>query len=215
MATIIFDFDGTIADTFPVVLDIFHKVSRRKTPLTEAEAHIVRKVALRQIKGRTAILHHANQIHIAWWRIPFLFLACQFLLKTRMRDVQAYPGIHHVIKSLHKEGHTLLILSSNTTHNIEVFLKKEHLYSYFSTIYGGIRSGKKAQALTILQKRHILPSKSWLIGDEGRDITAANVAKLKSIAVTWGYNDPDQLKAEKPNKVISKPEQIVEIIGAI
>lgn len=213
MATIVFDFDGTIADTFPVVLDIFHKVSRQKRPLTETEAGIVRRVALRQVKGRTAIIHHANQIHIAWWRVPFLFFACQLLLKTRMRDVQIFPGLHKVITELHKEGHILLVVSSNTTRNIDIFLKKEHLRAYFSTVYGGVRSGKKPEALRLLKERGKLTGEnSWLIGDEERDIAAAHAAKLKSIAVTWGYNDVQQLKAGKPLKMVQTPEEITEII---
>jgi phosphoglycolate phosphatase len=212
MAHIIFDFDGTIADTFPVVLEIFHHVSRRQVELTADESRVFRGLAFRQIKGK-AMLHHAAQLHVPWWRVPFLFLVCREILKSRMRDVAAMPGMPELIKVLHDQGDTLAIVSSNSAANIEVFLRKEHLRSYFSHIYGGIRSSQKAVVLGRMKNR--APEQyedAWLIGDEGRDIRAAHLAGMKSAAVLWGYNEAEQLEAERPTFIAEDSQQLLKAL---
>jgi len=210
--TVIFDFDGTIADTFPVVLDIFHRVSRRKTELTSAEAVLLRKVALRQVKGR-AILRHAAELKVPLWHVPFLFLLCRLLLNGRMREVQPMPDMYSTIKTLHEDGYTIAIASSNSEKNIDVFLRKEHLRSYVSYIVGNIRSSRKGKALRRLkrQNRDVFKG-AMMVGDEERDITAAKQAKLKSTAVTWGYNNAEQLAAGKPDFIVDSAEQLLNTI---
>jgi phosphoglycolate phosphatase len=212
MKTIILDFDGTIADTFPVVLAIFHRVSRRKTELSSAEAVLLRKVALRQVKGR-AILRHAAELRVPWWHVPVLFLVCRLLLDGRMREVQPMPGMYGVIKTLHENGYTIAIASSNSEKNIDVFLRKEHLRSYVSYIVGNIRSSRKGKALRRMKRldRSVFKG-AIMVGDEERDIAAAKEAKLKSIAVTWGYNNTEQLAAARPDFIVDSAEKLLGTI---
>lgn len=210
--TVIFDFDGTIADTFPIVLDIFHRVTRRKVHLSNAESLLFRQAALRQVKGR-AILRHASELNVPWWHVPFIFLLCRVLLNGRMKDVQPMPGMYQAVKTLHEQGCTLAVVSSNSTANITTFLKKEHLYSYVSYIRGSVRSSRKGEALQQLQKRNPEVFKdAVLVGDEGRDIEAAKEAKLRSIGVTWGYNNVEQLVQEKPDHIVDTAAELLDIL---
>ena len=210
--TIIFDFDGTIADTFPVVLSIFHRVSRRKTELSSAEAVLLRKVALRQVKGR-AILRHAAQLKVPWWHVPFLFLLCRLLLDGRIGEVQPMPGMRSALKTLHEQGYTIVIASSNSEKNIDAFLRKERLRSYVPSIVGNVRSSRKGRALRRLRRRNRQLFKgAAMVGDEARDIAAAKEARLKSVAVTWGYNNVEQLSHEKPDYIVDTAEELVKVI---
>lgn len=212
MKAVIFDFDGTIADTFPVVLDIFHRVSRKKTALTSPEALLLRKVALRQVKGR-AILRHAAELKVPWWHVPFIFLLCRLLLDGRMREVQPMPGMYHAVKTLHENGYAIAVASSNSEKNIDVFLRKEHLRSYVSNIAGNVRTSRKGKALRRLKRAEGGRFDSAvLVGDEERDIAAAKEAKLKSVAVTWGYNNTEQLAAGKPDFIVDSPAELLKAL---
>ena len=53
----------------------------------------------------------------------------------------------------------------------------------------------------------------YYIGDEVRDIEAAKEAGINSVAVTWGFSDLAQLKKAKPFALITKPEQLLDIIN--
>ena len=209
---IIFDFDGTIADTVPVIIDIFHKVERRKTRLTKDEELLVRAAALLQVKMKT-IIRDAIRIGIPLWRLPFIFAISQAILSRRMHEVKAFPGMKQLIAELHAEGNMLFIVSANTPSNIKKFLKNEGLSPYFTKVYGSVRSSRKAKIIARIAKKHNAHSGNvFYIGDESRDIHAAQAAGVGSIGVRWGYNDEAQLRASEPQAIATKASDIATLL---
>jgi phosphoglycolate phosphatase len=211
-STIVFDFDGTIADTFTVVLDIFHRLERRTKPLTEEEQVLMRGAALMQVRLRS-VIRAASRLDVPFWRLPFLFAVAQFLLRRRMHEVQPYPGMPELIKQLAAEGHTLFIVSSNSSHNIKKFLKAQNLQKYFTTVYGDVRPQKKAKMLKhIVGKKKRRAKKAWLVGDEDRDIRAGKSAGMTTVAVSWGYNSIFQLQEAKPKRIVTTADALSKIL---
>ena len=195
---IVFDFDGTIADTFPVVLDIFHKVERRAVPLTKEEEILMRGAALMQVRLR-AVIKAAASLDIPFWRLPFVFALTQLILKKRMNEVQSYKGMPDLLRQLADEGNELFIVSSNSTGNIKRFLRAQDLQHSFVRIYGNTRPRQKARVLRhIAAWRHVKPDAMVFVGDEDRDVLAGHAADVPTVGVTWGYNDSVQLKKAAP-----------------
>ena len=52
----------------------------------------------------------------------------------------------------------------------------------------------------------------WMIGDEARDIKASKKSGIKSIAVTWGFQDEATLRRLNPDFIVKTPEDILKII---
>ena len=211
-SVIIFDFDGTIADTFPVVVDIFHKVERRTVPLNAEEELLMRGAALMQIKLR-AVMKAAAKLNISIWRVPFVFAIVQLIQKRRLKDVQPFPGMPELIKKLHAEGHQMYIISTNTTGNIRRFLRAQGLDGYFVKAYGGARSKNKAGYIhRLLRRKHVSPQNVFYVGDEDRDMFAAHGADVRAVAVTWGYNDPEQLQKANPLYTAATPTELAKVL---
>ncbi|MEO6513468.1 MAG: HAD hydrolase-like protein [Candidatus Saccharimonadales bacterium] len=209
---VIFDFDGTIADTFPVVLDIFHKVQRRAVPLTKEEEILMRGAALMQVKLRV-VIKAAARLDIPFWRLPFVFAISQLLLKKRMNEVQSYPGVAELIKKLASDGDELFIVSTNSTGNIRRFLKSQDLSDHFVKIYGNVRPRNKAKVIRhIVRWRNASPGHVWFVGDEDRDVAAGHAADVPALAVTWGYNDLDQLKQAQPTHTVTSAAELYQLI---
>lgn len=212
-SVVIFDFDGTIADTFPVILDIFHQVEHRTVPLNQEEEAIMRSAALMQVKLRV-IVRAASRLNISFWRLPFIFVITRFMLKRRMTEVQPFEGIPEVLKALADKDAQLFIVSANTRSNIKKFLKKQKLHKYFNTVYGSVRPHEKAEIIKIIcQRQHVAPKKVFLVGDENRDIMAGHSAGVKTIAVTWGYNTVAQLIEEEPTQLCNSPTALIKFLG--
>lgn len=210
---VIFDFDGTLADTFPVVLDIFHKVERRTVPLNKEEEMLMRGAALMQVRLRV-VIKAAARLDIPFWRLPFVFAISQLLLKKRMKEVQAFPGIVELLKKLAEDGDELFIVSSNSAGNIKRFLRSQDLYGYIVKVYGNVRPRNKAKMIRhIVRWRHGEPGKIWYIGDEDRDIAAGHAADVPTIAVTWGYNDQEQLQLSQPTHTITNAAELYGLIA--
>src|SRR5581483_1055920 len=203
MSNLIFDFDGTIANSFEVVEKIFYELTGHE-PVTDKRliAHL----------RRQPLLKAAKEMRISPAQMPRLLIKGRALMQHRMSQVKAFPGIPPVIRELHNQGNRLFIISSNSQSNVEAFLKEHDLLDFFDRVYGGVGLFNKARVLKRVMKRNkIKAEESFYIGDEVRDINAAKRAGVRIVSVAWGYNDVDALKEEKPFSAAMNPAGLLRI----
>lgn len=206
MANVIFDFDGTIADSLPLVIAIFGELLRGGKPVPPEEVERLRGMSLLRVGA---------ELRIVPWKVPFLLARGRSRMRRRLDEVPLFPGIDDVIRQLHADGHRLDIVSSNSARTIRVFLRKHDLDRNFIRIYGraGI-FGKKKLLRMMLQRTQLDREQTYYIGDEVRDIEAAKHAGIHMVAVAWGYNNTRILQAHKPDFLADKPADIIKVIPA-
>ncbi len=205
MSNIIFDFDGTIADSLPIVMELFFDWSGIE-PLSKKEIEKVRNMHTKDIFG---------YFGISIWKAPSLLVKGRSELGKRLDDVLIFGGIEDVLKQLSKQGHTLYVVSSNSTLNIRRFLRKNKISKYFSGVHGNVGIFGKTNVLrTIIRKYHLNPAECFSIGDETRDIDAAKKLKITSVAAGWGYNGEKILREHRPDFFAAKPKEIITIIAS-
>ena len=205
MAAIIFDFDGTIADSFETVVSIFRDLTGRHDPIDAAEIERLRGMTLRQV---------ARELHIRAWQMPFLTMRGRQRMTKRMESIAIYPGLPAVIHELQAAGHRLYITSSNSRRNIDLCLRRHRLHAAFINIYGGAGLLNKARVLKkVVRQNSLDPADTWYVGDEVRDVVAARHAGILSLAVGWGYNTPAVLKVYAPDRLITKPAELPAAVG--
>ncbi len=203
MSNIIFDFDGTLADSLPVVTDLFNQWFRSNNPLTLEEV-----AKLRNMNARQA----SRELNISIWQVPGLLVKGRKAVGRRLHEIPMHGGIESVIKNLHKDGHRLFVVSSNSPENIRKFLKAHNVYQYLSGLQGNAGLfGKTAVLKSVMRKYHLASSDTYYIADEVRDVDAAKKANVKSVAVSWGYNGYKILKAQNPSFLLSDPSQIIAL----
>ncbi len=201
----IFDFDGTIADSFESVLTIFEEITKRPEKLTAEEIDILRGQSLRQI---------IKYLKIKKWQLPGMVFKAKKLIGVRITEIKTFPDMPETLKQLRNNGCGMYILSTNSADNIDRFLKKNGLDGYFAGISGDIGLQGKASALKKIIGRYKLDKSScYYIGDEVRDILAAKKAGVTSVGVTWGFNDPAAIKDAKPDFIADSPKGLLKILG--
>lgn len=204
---LIFDFDGTVADSFQLVVDTFGQVVNRPIPLTEEE--------IKQLRGMKAeqILKYLG---LRRWRIPRLVTYGRRLISEQVENVDTFAGLPEALERLKASGHHMIILSSNDPANISRFLYRHELEGYFDSIHGNVGLFSKAGALKKLVRRQNLVLEDCIyIGDEVRDIEAAAKVGLDIISVAWGFNSRDALLGERPAHLITRPAQLVTVVAAL
>ena len=200
---LIFDFDGTIADTysiiFEIISEIFHKrgvkiPKDRKEPRSMGAREKMRKY---KISRRTVVL---------------LTRVCRRHLKKKIKTVKTFPRLKNVLKKL-KKKYRLGIVTSNSKNNVKIFLKNNGLNEVFDFIETGNPLFGKHRRLKKAVKRHgYKKSEVIYVGDETRDIKAAKKVGVKIVAVSWGYESISCLNKGKPNYLITKPERLLKIV---
>lgn len=204
MKTIVFDFDGTIADSYEYVLAFLRREAGREQKINEHE-----QVELRGFSMATM----ARKLGMPWWRMPFLFFKGRREMARHINEVQLFEGADTVIRHLYDQGHKIFFVSSNSAVNIEYFLERHGLKKYTSGVYGGAGIRGKAPLLRKLVKIHDLKFPDcWYIGDEARDVRTARRLGMHSLAVTWGYNNAALLHKENPTAIAFKLPEIIDIL---
>lgn len=202
MKTLIFDFDGTIADSFELVLDIAYELTGVPR-LSEQEVARLRRLPL---------LKAAREMKIPLSRAPNLLLKGAQMMQERIHEVHPFSGVPEVLRALHDAGYHMLVISSNSEQNVRTFLRANNLESYFDGVYGNASILSKAGALRKVIRRNRLDQKNtYYIGDEVRDIVAATKAGIEPVAVGWGYQAPEALAEHHPYVLISEPAELLRI----
>jgi phosphoglycolate phosphatase-like HAD superfamily hydrolase len=204
MKTIIFDFDGTIADSFDFVLDF----------LTEAAGkELIEDPKKRATYRRFSMLAIARQLGISWFRLPRMLFGGRQAMAARMPQIKPFDGMLEVIQELHKAGFRLMVVSSNSERTIRKFLAQYDIEDYFVRVVGGVGVFGKAPALRrLLKSQRLATSDVMYIGDEVRDIEASTSVGIMAIAVTWGFSNEPFLRKAKPYVVVATPSDLIAVI---
>lgn len=202
---IIFDFDGTIADSFETVLKISNQLALEfGYPTAEPEAiEQLKNMSSREIVRRSKI---------SPWRMPFLLRRLRQELNQEMGQLDLIPGMKAALLGLQQRGDRLGIVTSNSQENVNEFLANQELEAVFDFVCSGWTLFGKGRVIQRVLRQHQLNSADvWYVGDETRDIEAARKIGIKIIAVTWGFNSPQALAAEHPDFLIQHPSQLLQV----
>ena len=201
---VIFDFDGTISDSFEYVFDFLKREAGNATIYKAAELKKLRQMSMKDL---------ALYLGVPLWRLPFVYFKGRRVMRAHMEHVEPFPGMIEVIRTLHQDGYLLCIASSNSGRNIRHLLRKQGIFSCFRTIRSsaGI-TGKPALIRQILIRYRLSRHKVWYVGDEAADVRSAERVHVRSMAVSWGFADPKNLMKLGPDALATKPSDIVRII---
>ena len=204
---IIFDFDGTLADTIDILLSITNRLS------AEYGFKSATKEELAQLRNLNSwqILQYSG---ISLFKFPLLIRRLKADLHSEIPHIQFFPGIKEVLLELKRRGFQLGIITSNSRENVGTSLEKNGLQGIFTFIYSGSTFGKHKVINKWLRTENINPEQVVYVGDEIRDIDAAKKTGIKVIAVGWGFNSQEALAAHNPDFLIERPQELIEIMNS-
>ncbi|WP_088240792.1 HAD-IA family hydrolase [Calothrix rhizosoleniae] len=203
---IIFDFDGTIADTFDAVVSIANHLADEfgYAPITTEELAYLRNLNSRQIIKYSGI---------SFLKIPFLVKKVKSKLKGKIHELKPIVGIKESLVALRDEEHRLGIITSNSSENVMDFLKNNDLAILFDFIYSGVTIfGKTTIINNALKQNNLLSHQVVYVGDETRDVEASKKANIKVIAVAWGFNSHEVLAKQNPDFLIHQPQELLQVV---
>ena len=197
---ILFDFDGTIADTISVGLEIINSHADRfgyKRLDGELNTHLsaMQLVKLAEVK---------------FWKLPYLIYQLKNKLSEQADEIQLLPEAKNLIQKVKDAGFDLGILTSNSMKTVSAFLKKNELDSFFSFIKTDVFIFGKKKALAKTKK--LLNKNIIYIGDELRDIEACRKTNTPVISVSWGMNSYESLEAHNKGLVAVNADEAFNMI---
>jgi phosphoglycolate phosphatase len=204
-AFVLWDFDGTLADTFSFMASAYNVLAAQRglRPITDFEA----------IRGLSpwAFL---RTLGIPLMKGPSLLAGVLAAIRRDMPNVHLFSGVPEALDAFGQAGCRMSILSSNTRENILDCLSANGVAGLFESVLGYRRLFGKGDGIRRFLKGRIKPGeRAVYVGDEVRDIMAARKAGVDVAAVTWGYNTRTLLAENAPDYLIDQPEQLRGLLG--
>jgi phosphoglycolate phosphatase len=202
---VLFDFDGTIGDTFATGVEILNllSVEFHFRPLPPEEVEFARNLSTRELM---------KHLGIPRMKLPQISKRGTEEITKRIDSIHSFHGVPEMIRHLHATGYQLGILTSNSKENVEAFLKAHHLEVFDFIKSSSKLLGKGSVLRKLIRECQVKPREILLIGDELRDIDAAHETGVHVAAVTWGYNSRHVLEESSPDYVFETPAAIVEFL---
>ena len=207
---VIFDFDGTIANTLPFSFQKFLEMAKLLQIDNLSDKQIIKEI---RSKSYQELLR--GSFKEVWLKLPFVINIIKNMqeeLEKEMENIKFFPGVKKFLFDLKKEGYKLAIISSNKKENIDKFIKFNKL-DIFDFVHGKTDLfGKAVYLKKFLKDFNLEKSEVIYIGDEIRDVESCKKVGIKMIGVSWGLHTVEALKKNGVDYIVKKPLEILQII---
>ena len=208
MPLIIFDFDGTLADTQSSIVETFHAtMDRMGRPRISDEA--IRSVIGLPLKQNFTVAAGFSDAEAD----EAVIIYRELFDEIAHRSVVLFPGVLETVRTLFERGVPMAVASSRSERSLHDLLGLLGLDQYLTHIYGtgSVEHGKPApdMVLLILDEMKADPKQTLVIGDTSFDIEMGSAAGCYTCAVTYGNQSLEQLSASKPNYIINDLREIL------
>ncbi len=209
---ILFDLDGTIADSAPgITASLGHVFEQLGLPVpseTELRAWVGPPL-LDAFRDRAGMTPEESAVALAIYRDHYI--------SRGTKSSPIFDGIPEVLKEIHAAGVPLSLATSKPEFPASVILDHGNLTQYFRVLSGAsideIRSAKKdviAEAITRFRMIGVDVSRPIMIGDRDYDIEGAAANGIPSIFVEWGYGTPAE--AEGSLTTVATPAELIPLL---
>lgn len=196
MRGVLFDLDGTLLDTYALLMRSFHHavqdVFGEDRSMDAFDATIGQPL-------NTQFWHYTDdrEIHDA------LCASYRSYNMTIEREaIVAFSGMDDMLQELAEDGWQLGVVTSKRHESAQRNLRGFDMMRFFKCLVGSddVKNAKPdpEPVLTGAQKLQLPPDRCFYVGDSPYDIVAGNAAGAVTVAVHWGQHPISSLRAKKP-----------------
>jgi phosphoglycolate phosphatase len=207
LPALIFDLDGTLADSKPGIVGCLRKV---------LDAHGIDGGPLDRFIGppveewTAELLPDASDE--ARLELAREYRACYD--REGWMNNSVFPGVQAMLLALRKQGFPLYVCTSKQLRFADRILDMFELSGHFTRVYGDkpeFPSHSKVDLLaSLLEENSIDPRNAWMIGDRVFDIQAAHANRVRSMAAGWGYGSAEE--CSKADAIAATPADVPRIL---
>ena len=211
---VIFDLDGTLADTIDDITEGlngmlteygFDTITREQTlnNINNGAFELVRR-SLPKEKQDDGFVSEAKRVYERYYSLCYC------------NQTHEYEGCTQALKSLQSNGVSLSVLSNKQDEFVKSIVDKLFPDVAFDFVIGQGQFPTKPDPSAvnfIIDNLHFSTSDVVLIGDSNVDMITAKNAKISSIGVSWGYRSPEILMENGSSFIVNSPYEIADVLN--
>lgn len=211
--TIIFDFDGTLADTQQTIIETAQATleALNLPPISPGTLRPLIGLPLREtfvrLVGQPAKEQLFDECVAAYHRL--------FEEKAEL-SIRLFPNVKETLEQLHKQHITLTIASSRGHQSLSSLAHRLELAPLLSLILGedDVINKKPAPDMVLETLRLTATSaeEALVVGDTTYDLAMGQGAGCRTVGVTYGNHSRQQLETQHPRFIIDDFSQLRRIV---
>jgi phosphoglycolate phosphatase len=206
MINLIFDFDGVLADSGDLAFEIVREISRRQK-LEQPTGDFLRLNSTEKV---------ISYLKLGPWKVLYYLFWGRRQMWLRRKEIELHPWSVDLLNAARKLAERLYVLSTNSPGFIVSILETSKALQFTDAVIGNASLlTKQFKIKRLITRNRLNTNRTFLIGDETRDIEAAKRAGIKSIAVGWGYHSMKLLQAYRPDFAVETPEELINLLGSL
>ena len=207
---IIFDFDGTLADSIPGAVAAIQDMLRELGYPHKTAEEIGEHVGFGEdplVSGAIGTkdpdkLKEATRIYFKHY------------LDKWIKSIELYPHVREFLEKFKQKK--LVILSNKKEEFIRIILKDHGIARYFKEILGGDTAPclkpDPCEVLNIIKRHGVKKERTLFVGDMTVDIKTGKNAGILTCGTTYGFDGREKLVAERPDFLIDDLWTLSELI---
>lgn len=206
----IFDLDGTLADTFDLVVSAFSAACRDYLGRELSREEVISRFGpteIQMVRRELPESHHAKAITILR----------QFYASHHKRMVRVFDGIPEMLADLHRRRIPMGLMTAKGRDTADITLRELG----WTDLFGSVITGDEATRtkpfpdgpLQVAAALGVPPNDCLFIGDAPADIRAGQAAGMKTVWASWHPVYRERIEALKPDFVAKTPADVLRLIG--
>lgn len=211
MNAIIFDFDGTIADTAPGIVHTMKATFLRMgkpVPTEEAMRQTIGIPLGKALQMLNNLTEEETKTAVETYS--------ELFMTHEVGRTTIFPNVFETLSYFKNKGIKMAIATSRNVESLEIILEKNNLSGFFEQMVtnNDHLTPKPApdMVLTLLDRMGISEKETLVVGDTTFDIMMGNRANCHTCAVTYGNHTRKQLATAKPDYIINSFDELIKIV---
>ena len=199
--SILFDFDGTLADTAPGIVNTMQETFKTMQLPVPTEEAIRQTIGLKLEEGVKVLGRFDDataQKGAAIYR--------ELFMKIELSKIQIFPEVKETLTILQQMGIRMAICTSRGLNSLNIILTANNMNDYFEEIITASANLPTKPApdmvFELLKRMNLTANEVLVVGDTTFDIEMGHNAGCKTIAVTYGNHSSEILATSHPTYII-------------
>jgi pyrophosphatase PpaX len=206
---VLFDLDGTLANTFPTVVRIFNQIMEARTGRSWTLEELIPYFG----PPETVILQRLFPEGEEAARLAEEFYR---LSREDGAEIRPFDGIEPIVRELKASRVRLGVYSGASTEAARIRVAHAGLLDYFEEVLGGdlveYHKPHPEGLLRLLDQFEVPAAATLYVGDMVADVLAGQRAGMATVAVSWGAGDRQELAEAQPDYLIDHPSDLDAIL---
>lgn len=209
---VIFDFDGTLADTREKIIEVAKQVLPSFGLTPDRFKDIPQLIGPAFPQAFTIVFGYSPE---EAEKITSAYRAIYTQIGSDAWPL--FDGMHELLSALHEKGIVVSAASSKRDDLLRRALKDNDVYQYFTYPEGKLDDSDAPKAKTlahVLERIGVSPVRAVMVGDRNYDIEAAKACGIDSIGVYYGNTAPQgELEEAGATKIVYSVVELAHALG--